>query len=650
MFHPPIGDRGRGRAARGPVGVRRRRRGPAGRRAPPQPLQHLRDAGCAPDGRVAQQAAAAGRDDPARHPGDDLVRPAPLFDENAVRRAGRPARSRSGPSRSGSPRPRDEELVRGFGEIARQEYRAVGIHVALHPMADVATEPRWARIGGTFGEDVELVGRLTAAYIRGFQGDELGPTSVACMTKHFPGGGPRPTARIRIPVREGSGLPRRALRGPPAPVRGGVRRRHRADHAVLRPSGRNRARAGRLRLQPWGDHGPAARPLRLRRRRLHRLGARQRLPMPDGSVWEAKAWGVEELTLPTACEDHRRGLRPARRRAAARAPRRARRGGPRVGGAHRRVGAADSARQVPPRALRRPYVDPEAAATICGREEFRAAGDEAQRRAHRAACRTTACSRSARRAHVTSTGFRTRPRPPTARSSSTPLRPTRRSCSGTRRTSLATGRSSSRSSTPAASSSRPRARPHPRDRARGPDDRRRVPRPPRDPDRDRRRLRRRGRHFGASPTRDPRPRLRCVRAERQAAVRAALVDGRRAAGSCPTCRATRSAAVPARARPQATRAQTIGGSRCLTLVPGEVGAADLVRELLRDLGRDGQHFLPCAAAGGRAGARRRAAVRGGDGVRRRQQFPGVWWRWARRPPAGMLRAPAAPAPTSCAIR
>jgi beta-glucosidase len=29
------------------------------------------------------------------------------------------------------------------------------------------------------------------AYIRGFQGDELGPESVSTMTKHFPGGGPQ---------------------------------------------------------------------------------------------------------------------------------------------------------------------------------------------------------------------------------------------------------------------------------------------------------------------------------------------------------------------------------------------------------------------------------------------------------------------------
>lgn len=85
----------------------------------------------------------------------------------------------------------DESLVEQFGDIARQEYRAVGIHLALHPMADLATEPRWARIVGTFGENADVAARMTAAYIRGFQGKQLGSTSVACMTKHFPGGGPQ---------------------------------------------------------------------------------------------------------------------------------------------------------------------------------------------------------------------------------------------------------------------------------------------------------------------------------------------------------------------------------------------------------------------------------------------------------------------------
>jgi beta-glucosidase len=86
---------------------------------------------------------------------------------------------------------RDAALVEHFGDIARREYVAVGIRSALHPMADLATEPRWARMAGTFGEDADLAAEMTAAYIRGFQGDSLGPSSVACMVKHFPGGGPQ---------------------------------------------------------------------------------------------------------------------------------------------------------------------------------------------------------------------------------------------------------------------------------------------------------------------------------------------------------------------------------------------------------------------------------------------------------------------------
>lgn len=85
----------------------------------------------------------------------------------------------------------DEELTRQFADIARQEYIAVGLREALHPQVDLATEPRWARIGGTFGEDAQLSARMAKAYILGFQAEELGPNSVACMTKHFSGGGPQ---------------------------------------------------------------------------------------------------------------------------------------------------------------------------------------------------------------------------------------------------------------------------------------------------------------------------------------------------------------------------------------------------------------------------------------------------------------------------
>ena len=86
----------------------------------------------------------------------------------------------------------DEALAEEFGRIAAAEYRAVGLHFALHPMADLATEPRWSRVFGTFGEDADLSSRMTTAYIRGLQGTTIGPKSVVATAKHFPGGGPVP--------------------------------------------------------------------------------------------------------------------------------------------------------------------------------------------------------------------------------------------------------------------------------------------------------------------------------------------------------------------------------------------------------------------------------------------------------------------------
>ena len=86
----------------------------------------------------------------------------------------------------------DEKLMQEFGDIARQEYLAVGIRLALHPMADLATEPRWPRCNGTFGEDASLSSKMLRPYILGFQhGNKLGKESIACMTKHFSGGGPQ---------------------------------------------------------------------------------------------------------------------------------------------------------------------------------------------------------------------------------------------------------------------------------------------------------------------------------------------------------------------------------------------------------------------------------------------------------------------------
>ncbi len=91
----------------------------------------------------------------------------------------------------------DPELVKQFGHIASQEYRALGIATALSPQIDLATEPRWERFNGTFGESPELTADMAKAYVEGFQtseGDRViaggwGYTSVNAMVKHWPGGG-----------------------------------------------------------------------------------------------------------------------------------------------------------------------------------------------------------------------------------------------------------------------------------------------------------------------------------------------------------------------------------------------------------------------------------------------------------------------------
>ncbi|CAN5128606.1 glycoside hydrolase family 3 N-terminal domain-containing protein [soil metagenome] len=89
------------------------------------------------------------------------------------------------------------DLVQRFGQIAATEYRALGIATALSPQVDLATDPRWNRVSGTFGEDPKLATDMARAYIDGFQtstgANEIicgwGYHSVNAMVKHWPGGG-----------------------------------------------------------------------------------------------------------------------------------------------------------------------------------------------------------------------------------------------------------------------------------------------------------------------------------------------------------------------------------------------------------------------------------------------------------------------------
>ena len=94
----------------------------------------------------------------------------------------------------------DPDLVRQFGDIASKEYRALGIATALSPQIDLATEPRWSRFNGTFGEDPDLDTDLARAYVDGFQTttgsrDGWGAESVNAMVKHWPSGGPEEGGR-----------------------------------------------------------------------------------------------------------------------------------------------------------------------------------------------------------------------------------------------------------------------------------------------------------------------------------------------------------------------------------------------------------------------------------------------------------------------
>lgn len=84
----------------------------------------------------------------------------------------------------------DADLVRRFADTVRREYGAVGIRAALHPTADLATEPRWGRQRECFGQDPDLVGALTVAYLEGLAGSD-GEPAVAATCKHFPGAGPQ---------------------------------------------------------------------------------------------------------------------------------------------------------------------------------------------------------------------------------------------------------------------------------------------------------------------------------------------------------------------------------------------------------------------------------------------------------------------------
>ena len=83
----------------------------------------------------------------------------------------------------------EPELVQKVSQQAAVEIRAMGSAWTFTPNVDVCRDPRWGRIGETFGEDPYLVSRMGIATVKGLQGENLGSNNVAACAKHLVGGG-----------------------------------------------------------------------------------------------------------------------------------------------------------------------------------------------------------------------------------------------------------------------------------------------------------------------------------------------------------------------------------------------------------------------------------------------------------------------------
>lgn len=93
----------------------------------------------------------------------------------------------------------DTDLLERITTEIRKQLRAIGAHLALSPVADVARDLRWGRVEETFGEDKYLVAEMVAAYVKGLQGNNLKEGIIATL-KHFAGHSQPEGGRNKSPV------------------------------------------------------------------------------------------------------------------------------------------------------------------------------------------------------------------------------------------------------------------------------------------------------------------------------------------------------------------------------------------------------------------------------------------------------------------
>ena len=85
----------------------------------------------------------------------------------------------------------DYSMVAEYAELDRQMWVAAGIRQMYGPQIDLASDPRWARNSGTYGEVPEVVSGITTALVSGYQQGTEGVKleGVSLSIKHFPGDG-----------------------------------------------------------------------------------------------------------------------------------------------------------------------------------------------------------------------------------------------------------------------------------------------------------------------------------------------------------------------------------------------------------------------------------------------------------------------------
>lgn len=166
------------------------------------------------------------------------------------------------------------DFVYEMADTDRKMMKAEGLHIMYGPQVDVATDPRWPRTNGTYGERTDVTSDITEALIKGYQNgdDGLNEGSVVLTVQALPRRCPlRERLRAACAHRSVAHLPHPRLDGevPSAPVPACIRPQGVLHHAGLLPHRRrwprrapdlpgrgDQHRGGAQRIQQGAAHRP----------------------------------------------------------------------------------------------------------------------------------------------------------------------------------------------------------------------------------------------------------------------------------------------------------------------------------------------------------------------------------------------------------